>query len=674
MKQPRVPAFKFEGPFLGLNTAMAENDLPPAYATRCRNLLLNDGRMQPRPPFVPFNAAFSATLTTNHRIVGGISVRSAALGLADVVICKTVSNLSQNAELWAVTGLGFTQLATQSDGLSGFAPTFVAYNGSVYVLDGSQRMFRTDGTMSGTYKMGLDPLPPNAVVLGLLGGGSVGATVSYAATLYNSVSGVESNPAYSAQITPSGAQGVLVSISVPPTQATLGSGSTHIRVYRRNHSLLQVGWRLLREDPLAAGLTFLDLLPESAITLSSEVVGPFAPSRNGIPAAAMHGVMWNGRLITDDPTKPGFLRYSGVGFPDHQDPSDFLDMSGDPEDRINGLAVLAGQLVAGKRRSIHVASGTMGGLTNLTVATGALPIESQLTQYKTRATIGPITSVGLGVFSGGTGPGFFEAGQPARLYFGGDGGLGMFDGADAVYVSDAIREAWLSMFRVGALNFSMVDDTFRSLLYITPGHAQASPTFAFARDGKPEHDDGFIYDYRHQRWSTFAAGYDDNTLPGINQELLPGERVSCVIGNLSFIPRAAVIIGGTKGSLLTMVNGVESFFGPRWQWRSGKMRLQDGFNLCVYGCKVYREPAGQGVPGGEPRAVIRLEIPAGSGVPVLSTIGFATGSHNGFAVQRTGENAVIDISNETLIDQPMGWREKFGVTGFEFDAELSGQR
>ena len=72
-----VRPYHFSGPFNGLATTLDPREPGPGYATRAHNVLLGDGRVTPRPPWVryTFEGAYGDPdwpLTDEDRILSGV--------------------------------------------------------------------------------------------------------------------------------------------------------------------------------------------------------------------------------------------------------------------------------------------------------------------------------------------------------------------------------------------------------------------------------------------------------------------------------------------------------------------------------------------------------------------------------------------------------------------------
>jgi hypothetical protein len=442
-----TPPITYRGPFLGLNTTGDPGSIGLAFARTARNIVLSDGMIRSRRPWRPIRALdLSASrpsftpaegdVRTPHIL--GLTCFGDASGQTNTiakVLIPTADDLWR-PELWSFQDRKDPQLLLSTVWLTHDLPTFVYVKGMVYIYDGGAVLWKTDGTASGTVRQGIRKITDRSIQFVDFQEGGVGAVVSYVATAYDSVRNVESNynHVYGPATIGSTVAVRFLLFSALEDHVWRESGADTLRIYRRNHSAGNVGHRLIHEQPWQSTQThWVDRLAENEIELSSDVTGPFAPSRNGSPQKATCAALFGSRMFMNDVDNPGILRFSAIATPEHVHPDDWLDVSGDGDDVVRGLQPVNDVLYVGKRGGIWAVSGDIQTATNETAALGAVPLDSNERVYPTNATTGPSNEFGNGLT---------KAGEPARIYFGNEAGVFRFDGLEERLVSDLITPTW----------------------------------------------------------------------------------------------------------------------------------------------------------------------------------------------------------------------------------------
>lgn len=513
MPHPRAnPDNQFQGPYFGLNLTADPTQLPPQWATVARNIVLSDGKIRMRAPWFPMLDGSNEEIklsTFDPRVCLGLFPWVNSRFQKPITMAVVGNELhippfsAPEPHLWRLEeGVDPFDMGALTGFIYAIAPSWLLWQGWLYVSLGSDTLWKTDGTT--LYKAGLTVPPVGMVTVGRsnAGGGGINADVRYYMTLRDRKTGVESNSYAIPDESPFDAgDPTLIKHTENDTNGRFTiqlHGPTagvpdlqnwdELWIYRQNLTLEQPGGRKIavgRSNEITRSysgpfeLVVVDNEDEDDIEQraigSNLVTGPFAPSRNGIPGRCGAMASFGGRMFFGEVPvagafeKLGVLRFSAIGFPDHVDPDDFIDVSGDKDDEITGLEQLGDQLIVGKRRTIWVISGNPTTETNDTIATGAVAFESTERTYRSKATVGPI---------GKGGNGFIVVGEPARVFFASDNGLYTFDGIDTMFLGQVIKSLWAD-FAVNPpdgigvnereFNFTFADDVKNGLLYICCG-------------------------------------------------------------------------------------------------------------------------------------------------------------------------------------------------------------
>ncbi len=641
---------------MGLNTTHNPRQLSAGYAVEANNVLLSEGRIRPRAPFVPFCVHPHA----GEYVIpeGGYIAAMVALdqpydppSVLAQVVRESVSSL------WRFDPNGTAvQLAT---GNYDDKPWSFVQVGKWHVVLTGGVPLKTNGEIGKTFTLGLpSPVEQTHVRWNLFTGGNINATVRYAVTWCRTDDTTESNPVFSTNVEVAANQRVRFEISQLPDQV---HGINVLRVYRRNISLGQVAYRLVATlFPLEVGAVCWDPFAEEEITLSSPDAGPFAPSRNGLPPHGTQGKWFKNRLfvIAKSELSPVASRvyYSGLGEPGHFFSGDWLDVSGDGSDRTSGLIVHAGQLVIGKPRSIWVLSGGIQGPTNLTAALGAMPPVSNHTLHRTKATIGPINTRGQG---------FVMAGDSPAVHFAADGGFFAFDGVTTAPLSTLIKPTWDAFLRrkTGRVRDAAIVyalDPANGILYMTNVQCGAGG------------DAPQVLAY-HFRGGLFVW----TTLDGAELPHRLGEQITSIAsalgdriehGDTSYAP---LLVAGSGGSLriCRSTHPTDAEIAP-WSWKTGRLTAIEGKQAHIYAIEWFLAQSGA-TPGGSP----------------LVRFGFLLGAEEQEYSQRldAGERVQFDhrvgamatditLTARSDVAWTHGWKPELGILGFSIDAEVAGKR
>lgn len=460
---------QFLGPFLGLNDTLTPKQLPIQFARRAHNVVLTDNRIRPLPPLVDLNAGEDEQVPVG-RVLSMFVTDDNDNRDEPIVYVKSVNSFdTPDGPVLQGTLSYFTENTAfrghMTGDLSLYPADFVQVGQWIYVLDGGARLYKVKGRE--VRKVGLTVPTTEHVTAALVNtGGSVNADVSYKITYYDEPTLVESNGLLTDEFAASNPNAVRFNFA-RGVIAALGETFTHVRIYRRNHTLNQIAWRLIAHLPRETlPLTVDDNAPGdtveaelAGITLSSPTDGPFAPSRNGIPSHASCGCVYRKRLLVNDTRNPGIVRYSAVGEPDHFDPVDQIDVSGDQFEYVSALISIGDQVFAGKRRNIWGISGEIAGASNLTNAQGDTPPESTVRSYRTTSPVGPVQRYGNG---------FILAGEPGSPHFASDQGFFRFNGLDSLILSKWITNSWDAFVRNSSGEcFSYAYDAHLGTIYIT---------------------------------------------------------------------------------------------------------------------------------------------------------------------------------------------------------------
>lgn len=644
---------------MGLNTTHDPRQLSAGFAVEANNVLLSEGRIRPRPPFVPFcSDGGQEYVVPNGGHIGGMIQIPRGQYDPPSVLAQVVPSSGYGSSLWRFDADGTAiQLADPGGGAQATLPWSFVQVGEWFVVLLAGLPVKTKGDSENTFSLSVPPPSASEVEQSIVSQGTanINATVEYAVTWYRSADHTESNPIIFGPFTP--AAGEAVQFLVTQLPYTL-FGVDEMRVYRKNISLGQVAYRLVGGvHTLWVGRLFWDGLAEDSITTSSADVGPFAPSRNGMAPGATCGAWHHNRLFVNkaDVHGPNTSRvyYSGLGQPGSFYADDYLDVSGDGTEAVTGLITHAGQLVIGKPRSIWVLSGNILGATNFSAAVGAMPPVSHHTLHRTKATIGPINKAGNG---------FVMAGDSPAPHFAADGGFFAFDGLATIPLSTLIQPTWSAFVRrrIGdaskaAIAFAV--DPANSVLYMTNVQHNASGQAAQV----------LAYHMRTGAWTML----DGDELPGAFEQVI---SIASALGDpteeyrLAYAP---LIVAGTKGSL-RICRSVEGSDKPvaKWTWKTGRLTAIEGKRAHIYALEWFLPDCGP-MPSGSP----------------LVDLGFSLGKESqehtrqvdiGGAVQfdqRVGATATdITLMAKSADAWTHGWKPELGILGFSIDAEVAGKR
>lgn len=681
-------AFTYRGPFNGLNTTAEPRELSPAWATVCDNLLLVEGRLRPRQRMVHYGDALPPQSGPLH-FPAGTRVLSMTQRFPNPndfqsgdridLIAKVLEPNGSPAIMQHLGSLGSFVIPVGTE-LSNMPATFVFVGDWLYVLDGSETLYKIRGAVARTVGIRV----PREYTTGPLGDvewigiqpagfeGGIEATVQYAITFYDELTGVESNPLYSQEYVCDSNQGVRMRILPAPNQPPPFSGATRMRLYRKNITEAQIAFRLRREffSPQLLDFTFQDDLRESMIPLSvsSDVTGPFAPSRNGLPPKATIGAVYRDRLFYNDLDNASIVRYSALGIPDHVDPTDYKTVAGDEVQGVSGLAPFADQLMIGRRRGIHVESGTITRPTNETAAAGLEEPESGDVLYKSKATTGPAQ------FTGGNG--FVLAGTPQHLYYANESGFYRWDGVSEVKLTENIKRTWLEFLRDnGAVelkpNLSYAVDTYNSIIYI---HNRPSLT-AGGRYVLAYHYGSPIGGTSIGKWSRlrFADPEVEGEpsciatcfgVPDNPQAMTESDRYS------------PLIMGTMTGRLYKGQNPTQGGFAggaaPDFRYETGRLVFMEGSETHFYFCRWLTDPIGDTLPIGTGPPLIDIGYSIDDGAEIFENRDIRFANYVTLRMGRQGADVRLIFKKSGVWSQ--GWSTRIGIIGLVVDIEEVGQR
>lgn len=569
----------YPGPFLGLDTTREPAQLGLAYATEAVNVTFANGLIEPRIPWSPLKygeVTPQVPVNLDAPVLCFCQVRKSR-NTKPVIIAKVLSSDGEGANLWAISSGTNPVLLAGAQGFNTLPGDFVLHNGWIYLLDGAERIWKTDGTPQGTYHAGIKvppspTTPPDVVMLVVdpAGGvpGNVAGLVNYMFSLYDSRSGVESNAAY--VVAPDSELYVEYGASFRfiPDGLLQNEGADRLRLYR---SRLDIGgpYRLVGDHSLRGGIEFFfrDELAEDEIKLSSVTTGPFAPQRNEPIVRANLGALLDGRLFYARLDEPGRVYYSAVGTMDYGRADDFVNVSGDEDDTVRGLVSIGEQLWVGKRDAIYSVAGKIHTATNATLATGAIPLDTEEVITKSRAKIGPGNAYGNG---------FVLAGTPAVVHFPTDSGFFRFDGSDVSCVSKRIKRTWREFKLQGDGLFTFADDAEHQILFVCNGWGVTDgnlPILAYHYGA----DDGAGLG----RWSTFTgqglpsdSGLPEFAVTAITTPVAE-EAVSAADVPLA-ITHSQILLGTHVGYFYSADPDAMGAYIPSWRWTSGRIPIQKG--------------------------------------------------------------------------------------------------
>jgi len=723
---------EFKGPFLGLNDTLDVSRVGMSYARKARNVILSEQSVRPRAPW----DAANAFIGDFEEIVGLYEWTPPALLTAGVAAASQILSKHGSAGIVGAGTQGgrlrYSNHVIQNEGapthitqqigssiLSQNPASFVRYEKFVYVVDGSSGdIFKTDGInlfLAGIYPPVGETLTSASPTSGAgieihfhnPGHAAPKAQVSYRATFYDSVNGVESN-AYETPIFRKG-DGDIITINLLPYGISLPAdrGIDRVRIYRRNHTLGEVGWRLILDLPAVAAAV-QDNVDTSTIALEDADLqgistlenGPFAPSKNGVPINAVVATIWKERMFYYRFDKPGKLFYSAIGKPDHCDANDFLKVSGDQDDKIRGLMGFGGTLVAGKRKGFRAITGEILGETNETIATGAVPLETSIHTQEFPDQPGPVNE---------NGNGFFMGGDPVRVYFAGDSGFYMYDGVEPRKLSEAIKDTWQRMVapapfatapdtnvRAGVKFFSYADDRHDGIIYIMPLYGDLK-NHGYTAVPAPQNQ-GLAYHYKIGGWSTVDGGgllisdfqglglglpatircvasaetYRGTSFPDSQEDLrTPGVLWGLDDGLICRSRRTSTF--GSTGQ--TADEDADALRVPDWEYETGAMQLNEGAAIVLLWIRWLFSDAAA-FDGGPPdvlfEAVINEDLLGSVVVPMTTSIADVSGPHK---LQRIARRArKLGLRMRRSPGWLNGWTEKLGVTGWQIRFDPVGQR
>ncbi len=145
----------FDGPFLGINDSMSDRQIDERFARVANNVLLANGQIRPRPPIA---VHAQGQFPNDYRIISMVDWRPGGVqDQAPAVLFKAVHKTGAfQPGIWTskVGDIFPTQLTSLGSGGSRNHVTWVVHNDLMYVIDGSFPMYKTDGTVGGTFPIG----------------------------------------------------------------------------------------------------------------------------------------------------------------------------------------------------------------------------------------------------------------------------------------------------------------------------------------------------------------------------------------------------------------------------------------------------------------------------------------------------------------------------------------
>ena len=673
------PTDQFLGPFYGLNTTMDESQLPQSFATQCRNIILSDGKIRIREPWRKWRKASSGTSPIDGKnILSMISLKNPNVDTGSQ-FSMMILHVQKGSigELWRWIENKDPVLLTNQLGTK--PSDFVLHRGYLYVLGGGSKTginWMTDGTPENTHHAGMRsptralsanaPADYFALREPAEAASGIDATVQYAVTLLDTRSGREGNPTITPQFTCSSIQGVQFITITNSFEPPAYWNADKIRIYRKNISLGQVGYRFIKELNYPHPTNYQDDSTELNLDssgVSTRADGPFAPSRNGYKSLnnANMGAMYKSRLFVNDQENDRIVRYSAIDEPWAMDPDDKFTLDGDTDEIIQGIAVLGRFLVIGKKRSMWTISGDIGGPTNKTIATGDIPLDDASEQHPIETSVGPaVESFGIN-----NGNGFFKGGSPSRLYFPNDAGFFQFDGVTVTSLTDIIKPTWDSFYFLGnpilTPHFSFADDPQNGVIYIGNHHAGF----------------GLAYHYRLSRgsgvpsWSIIDGGgvVEDGTaiVPTV---FAPQSGFATFRGDnpTSYVP---LMVGDTQGRVFEADPNDKEAPVPDFEWSSGMLPAIRGMKAHVYFARVFLTTQQQPIVD---TPVMSFEvIPDGNEAKRTSLLR-NVGDRDFVVLPVRRDMARIKLRIKKGSSWLVGWTAAIGILGWDFDTELVGQR
>lgn len=667
MLQPRTnPAARVQGPFLGLNTVTDPSQLDPRAATVARNVLLREGRARPMPPWTGLGAFGDRpqVLEPGDRVVAMHQLDRSATG-QPVVIAKVRKAQSQGLFVFDQVNPG-RGAPLQLPGIYTDKPCgFLEIGHWLYVFDGPVGVYKTRGTPQTTFKAGVNAMPPDE----LLAANTItqnpfdmSGTYQWWATWMSSDRKVEGNAVHLATKTLGANQ--IVQFFFRGNHGQTGQDIGYIRLYRRNVTAEQIAARLIAEtpvvDPGGGSATIIDNLLEANISLSSDVTGPFAPTRNAPPWPCTVGWWLKSRLWTNDEANPAILRWSAAGEPEHFADLDQQLLAGNRNERVGGLISLGDTLFVGKQHGIQTVSGDPNGHTNLTIATGTAPLDSTLTLEESRCAVGP---------SNRWGNGFVRAGTPSRLYFGNPSGFYAFDGVEALPLSIGVEPTWSRL----ANRPDMGDGSGGRDFALSYADVPSLGVLLVCQSGVQPDDDVFgmaLHYHAQNGWSTFDGDYELDR----DQFERRDAHVLCVAsGTLGLqagptVNRALALLGTSTGLVLAMDDTPHAAAAVApFEYETGNLMRLIGFRAHVYAIKWLF--AGPFAPVTD-AAVVRVSVLADGQLVAVHDVDLS--SHKSFRQSVRRACADLRLRVERGPTWKAGWRPEYGLIGFEPDLELVG--
>jgi len=665
----------YPGPFLGLDTTREPAQLGLAYATEALNITFANGLIEPRIPWAPlkYGEGFPSLrpyVNLGQPVLCFCQLRTSR-NTKPVIIAKVLSSDGRGANLWAISSGRNVVLLAGAQGFNTWPGDFVLHNGWVYLLDGAERIWKTDGTPEGTYHAGIKtPTSPTSppydqmLVMDPQGGvpGNVAGLVNYMFSLYDSRTGIESNATYVRGPNDQLYVELGASFTYFPGHLLQYEGADKLRLYRSrieiNGPYRLVGQHSLRGD---TQFSFRDELAEDEITLSSVITGPFAPQRNEPIDRANCGALLDGRLFYARLDHPGRVYYSSVGTMDYGHPDDFLNVSGDEDEIVRGLVAIGDQLWVGKRNAIYSVAGKIHTATNATLATGGIPLDTEEVITKSRARIGPANAHGNG---------FVLAGMPAVVHFPADSGFFSFDGASVRCVSRRIKRTWRDFKLQGDGFFTFADDPEHQILFVCNGWGVTQsqvPILAYhygANDGA-----GL------GRWSTFTGQGlpSDSELPefAVTAITTPvGEEAVGPVDVPLAITHSQILIGTNIGYFYSGDPDADGAYIPNWKWVSGRIPIQKGGRGKVRWVKALfaRSEANISALAG----CMLIVLMDGDPSRIDAVTGYFTAEQCVVNVRRYGRTIWIHIVGRSAWTED--WAPALGIAGLVINAAPTGQR
>lgn len=682
MPRGRINPDQFEGPFLGLATSLSPQQLSIGHATIARNVYLSEGRIRPRAPWMPVRGLDGQPV----KLIG--AVQSLFTWYPPVAVQGLPAGGLRPWYL-AKTDLGHLYMARDGadplhldNDLSNKPVQFVPFGNAVYAID-ETRPRRIQGVASRPAGMTApNPTPWSAQSISD-GSGLAAGTYTYRVSAYDSVTGVESNAvdvtSLGGPLTTAGGYSITGAMINPgdfPLDPT-----THFRLYRRH--LPEIWWRLVAELawPGVGPVGYTDRISDENVLLSNTIAGPWAPIRNNVPPFSRGAIAFAGRMWYVDRSLPR-IYFSAVGSPDYVHPNDWVDYSGDADERISGLGVRGNELLVGKPRSIHVSTGLVSTPTNDTVATDAQAPEGTFVSRRTRSTVGP-------AFTQGSNP-FVSTAEPGRTLFAAETGFYEFDGESSQPTTDENRPLWedfllggLALPTGGFIELSAAVDEVNGLLALCvcdQFHRRETSKVLFFH-----HRGGVAW----TRADAAAETVTHTPVPGTplqypitptcvasagaDRQPVTGGSIPPVTLRTGF---AGMLIGTEDGFLLVSDdNPADSeqtrVTTPDWEWETGDLALRKGMRTHVHALKLISTPALRVLPDA---SMVELRVvPDGRMDKAVSKTATLTDNPApNVGVGLTGRTFRIRLKKAA--GTVRGYDRGFGIIGIAPDLELSGQR